>query len=207
MKSFKEYLTESKKTYDFKIRIAGTCPKDSTASIKSALSEFDVAGCSSGKSTPIQETQLEFPEIKNCSVTIFDVSTNYPTTSVVVQSKIAEALKIANSNIKVRTVKEEEEFKLNHENDTKSGKALLGTDYESSNHQNIVGDKHAMSLLKTLGKTKHQGTQFKGINDQLLADKEPAEKTAKVKTIDKAGAVSTIGSKKMNNPDPSKGRK
>jgi dissimilatory sulfite reductase (desulfoviridin) alpha/beta subunit len=34
MKSFKDYLTESKKTYDFKVKIAGDCPKDCVKKIK-----------------------------------------------------------------------------------------------------------------------------------------------------------------------------
>ena len=57
MKSFKEYLTESKRVYEFKVKIAGNCPKDCASQIKTALSQFHVESCSAGKSTPIQETQ------------------------------------------------------------------------------------------------------------------------------------------------------
>ena len=41
MKSFKEYLTESKKTYHFKVKIAGHEGKDATNRMKEALAQFD----------------------------------------------------------------------------------------------------------------------------------------------------------------------
>ena len=62
MKSFKQYLLENKQTYDFKIKVAGDCPEKATESIKAALTQYGCESCSSGKRTPIQETQIDFPE-------------------------------------------------------------------------------------------------------------------------------------------------
>jgi hypothetical protein len=206
MKTFKEYLTESKKTYEFKVKIAGDCPKDCSKQLKLALSEFHLSSCSAGRSTPIQETLIDFPEHKNCAMTIFDITTDYPATSLQIRDKVAAGLGLALANVKVRNLKEEEEIQINHAHDEKSGKALIGTEYEPSNHQNLVGEEHKMSFLKDLEKQKHQGTQYKGINDEILAEKEPAEKTAKVKTIDKkTGSVSPVGTKQNKIPDPIKG--
>ena len=42
MKSFKEYLTESKKTYDFRIKIAGDLPEGADKMMKTALEKFGV---------------------------------------------------------------------------------------------------------------------------------------------------------------------
>ena len=64
MKSFTEYLTESKKVYEFKIKVAGECPKDCASQVKKALAQYKVEKCSAGKSTPIQETQEEFPGLE-----------------------------------------------------------------------------------------------------------------------------------------------
>ena len=78
MSTFKQYLTESAKSYDFKIKIAGA-PKDIDANkLETALQKFEVAKMSAGKSTPIQSLPLDFPQLSNESVTIFDVTTNYP---------------------------------------------------------------------------------------------------------------------------------
>jgi hypothetical protein len=173
MKSFKEYLTESKKVYEFKIKIAGDCPKNCAAQLKLALTQFHVQSCSEGKSTPIQEHQSEFPEHKNVGMTIFDVCTSYPATTLQVRDMVAERLGIAQANVKVRNLAEEKEYEINHANDKRSGKALLGTDFESTDNQDLVGEEYKMNFLKELSKDKHQGTQVKGFNDEILASSAP----------------------------------
>lgn len=176
MKSFKDYLTESKKVYEFKVKLAGDYEK-AADQIKSALAQYKVEKCSAGKRLPIAETHSDFPNIKNTNVTIFDVCTAYPTNSQTVRSLIAEKCGCSLDCVKVRTPLEEAEIALNHSNDEKSGEALLGKDYEASSEgQKIVGDKHVMGLLKELSKVKHGGEQYTGVNDQLLADKAPVAK-------------------------------
>jgi len=179
MKSFKEYLLESKQTYDFKIKIAGDCPDDCVAKIKEALSSCKVESCSQGKRTPITEKQIDFPQLENVGVTVFEVTLGYPTTSVQVREAVSNKLNIVPANIRVRNDQEEEELALNHEHDEATGEALLEKDLEEVDGQKLVGQKHTMSLLKELGKNKTTGTQYKGTNDKLLAKKAPSEKPAK----------------------------
>ena len=198
MKSFKDYLTESKKVYEFKVKIAGDCPKDCASKIKTALSQFHVSSCSAGKSSPIQETQKDFPEHKNISITLFDVSTSYPATSLQVRDKVAESLKIAHSAITVRNIHEQAEEEINHQHDTKTGKSVLQSDYESSDNQKLVGTTHAMSLLKELGKTKTSKHQYTGTNDAILAKSVPSEKYTNQES--KQNNVSPVGSKKVKLP-------
>lgn len=198
MKSFKEYLIESKQLYEFKIKLVGSHDKDCVEKIKTALERFKVESISKGKSTPIQESQIDFPLHQNVAVTIFDAVLSYPSTGIQVHALVAEALKLPHDCIKVRSIKEEQEVEINHQYDEKTGKSLLGTDYDNENNQNIVGETHVMSLLKELGKTKHQGEQYKGVNDNLLATKSPSEKPTK--TNKKVGTTSTIGSKKIDKP-------
>lgn len=179
MKSFKEYLLESKQTYDFKIKIAGECPEKCADKIKEALSQYDVASCSSGNRSPIQESHFDFPEHKNCEVTVFEVCLNYPTTSAQVSAAVSHGLKKSETAIRVRNPLEEAEVVLNHANDEKTEEALLEKDLEEVDGQKLVGQKHTMSLLKELGKNKTTGTQYKGTNDKLLAKKAPSEKAPK----------------------------
>jgi hypothetical protein len=194
MKSYKEYLIESKQVYEFKIKIAGDCPKDCSMLIKRALSKFQVENCSSGKSTPIQETQVDFPGHKNVGVTLFDVSTNYPATSAEVAALIAEHCNLSAGSLKVRNLKEQEEEELNNANAEASGESLLATEeLEEVDGQKLVGDKHNMSLLKELQKNKKELTQYKGVNDKILAKKAPAEKAVKAEKT--PAAKSVIGSK------------
>lgn len=204
MKSFKEYLLESKQTYDFKIKIAGELPEGTAKKIKESLSKFQLNSCSEGKRTPIQETQIDFPEHKNVGVTVFEICTDYPATSLEIRDAVADHCSIALSCVKVRNLKEEEELELNHANDEASGEALLEKPLEEVNGQNLVGDKHNMSLLKELGKTKKELTQYKGVNDKLLAKKVPSEKSTTAKADKKSGSPSPLG--KVTNPDPRKGK-
>ena len=78
MSTFTKYLTESAKSYDYKVKIVGDIDKDFTTRMETALGKFEVSKCSAGKKTPIQSLPLDFPAISNESVTIYDVTTNYP---------------------------------------------------------------------------------------------------------------------------------
>ena len=64
MKSFTEYLTESKKVYEFKVKLAGDY-ENAGEKIKSALAPYKVEKCSAGKRLPIAETHSDFPNVKN----------------------------------------------------------------------------------------------------------------------------------------------
>jgi hypothetical protein len=199
MKSFKEYLTESKQTYDFKVKIAGDCPKDCAKKIKEALSMYKVESCSAGKSMPIAETYVDFPTQRNIGITVFDVCLAYPSTTDQVRSALGGALGVPVTNVKVRNMREEAEFDLNHANDGKSGESLLNKDHEvSSEAQDLVGDKHTMSLLKELGKRKKTTEQYTGVNDAILAKKSPSEKSAKANTT--INTKSPVGSRTVKVP-------
>jgi hypothetical protein len=203
MKSFKEYLVENKKVYSFKIKIAGKCPDDCSKQIKEALAQFDVASVSAGKSTPITSQPYEFPEHKNVEITIFDAVVNYPATSKQIHDKVANVLGKSLSDIRVRNPQEENENDINHAHDEVSGESELGKPELEfiPGGQDMVGEKKKFSLLKDLGKTKHQGEQYKGINDQLLAKSTPKfnskDITPAVKTNKTVNVVSTVGTKKV----------
>ena len=56
MSNFKQYLTESTKEYQYKIKVAGDISDDFGARMETALKKYDVKGLSKGKKKPIQET-------------------------------------------------------------------------------------------------------------------------------------------------------
>lgn len=188
MKSFKEYLTEGKKVYEFKIKIAGECPKDCSAKIKQALATYKVESCSGGKGLPIAEQYTDFPEQKNIPVTIFDVKLAYPATSQQVRASLSGNLNVAENRIKVRNPLEEREIEINTANKEKSGEAVLTQDYDSSAEgQKLVGETQKMSLLKDLAKNKAELEEYK------------------IKEPKKESSTSPLG--KVKNPDPRKGNK
>ncbi len=80
MKTFAEYLTESKHTYDYRIKIVGDLPSGFIGAFKEKLKQFDVISMSEPKKTPVQKSLPDFPKYPNESVTFMDVTFNYPAT-------------------------------------------------------------------------------------------------------------------------------
>jgi glutaredoxin-related protein len=198
MKPFTAYLRDLHRNYDFKVKIAGDLPENMKEHITLALSQYKVEKCSAGKRLPIAETHLDFPTLKNQSVTIFDVTTAYPTTSQMVRNLLADRLKANFEFIKVRSLQEDQEIAINHEHDEPTDKARLNQhEMEfTPGGQDLVGEKHKMALLKELNKQKHTGEQYKGVNDEILAKAQPQHvKETPVKQPLKINTSSAISSK------------
>lgn len=205
MKSFKEYLIESKVPFEFKVKLVGECDKETTDKIKTALQTYNVEHISTEKTTPIQETQVDFPNHKNVCVTVINITTAYPVTSVQIQNAVADCLNISHADIKVRNKQETAEEQLNHLYDVKTGKAFLGSDYDSECHQELVGDKHSMSFLSTLNSMKTTGTQYTGVNDELFPQKSPVAKDELECNMPKS-SNSIVGSTTVKKPSAKKGK-
>ncbi len=205
MKSFQEYIVESKKTYPFTIKLCGALPESSDKIMKSAMHKFTVNKLSKGKSTPIQAMPLDFPGQSNVEVHVFEVDLQYPTTSAVLTELLADNLKISPAQIRVRNPIEMAEIALNLEHNEKSGEALLNKEYETdSKAQNTVGQKSVSNFLKELTKTRVDMEEYTGVNDQLMAKSQPKETAAAVEEA-KPG-VSPVGSRQNKIPDPRKGK-
>lgn len=208
MKSFKDYLIENleEKKYSFKIKLAGDLPEHIEDTMKAALEKYKVSSFSKGKTTPIQPKLLDFPTLENTQMTIFDVELDYPTTSQVLSAYMAEQTGIDSCCIRVRSLKEEDEIDLNTEHLVNEKKeAMLNQDYQKENNQDLVGDKKVSSLIKELAKLskESQPTQYKGVNEKILAKTAPKEKsTASIKSE----AAQSILKGQSGNPDPRKGK-
>jgi len=181
MKSFKEYLMESQeeKIYSFKLKIAGDLPDNFDDVVETCLKKYECSKFSKSKTVPIQENLPDFVDLKNLEVSVFDVDLKYPTTSTVLSGYISEHTGISASHIRVRSLREEEAAQVEENQETKSGKALIGQcDYPKENHQDLVGEKYVAKFLKELSKTRkdNEPQQYKGVNDQLLAKKAHREK-------------------------------
>jgi hypothetical protein len=170
MFTFKDYLTESKKTYSFRVKVCGDMPKDATNLIKDALAKYDPCKVGSAKRTPIQGNPIDFPGKKNMSVSIFDIEVNYPAISPTIAAALSNCLSCSMDCIIVRTPAEEAETVLNqaHMAAPGNGDAVLTKDYENNDEgQKVVGQAHVSNFLKELGK--------------LSADRKKATKVAQGK--------------------------
>jgi len=161
MSTFTQYLTEAAKSYDYKIKVAGTIADDFKNRMETALQKFELAKMSAGKKTPIQSLPLDFPALSNEEVTIFDVTTNYPCSVNVLKEYLADYMNINASMIVVRKPGEPtEEYQDQIADAGKSDFAnkLASVEEKFEKHQvkgeDHFGDKHNMSLMKELLKTR-----------------------------------------------------
>lgn len=84
-RSFKKYLAESVRTYNYKIKIAGQPSKNFLDLFCHNLSKFDPVKVGECKSTPIQKDPYGFPGLKDQAITIIDVQFRYPCTEPMIQ--------------------------------------------------------------------------------------------------------------------------
>jgi len=77
-KNFKDYLAESERTYNYRIKIVGDLPQGFYNSLKGKLDQFDPLKIGSEKTTPIQAKPADFPAFENEKVTSVDVMLRYP---------------------------------------------------------------------------------------------------------------------------------
>ena len=161
MSTFTQYLTEAVKSYDYKIKVAGMIADDFKNRMETALQKFELAKMSAGKKTPIQSLPLDFPALSNEEVTIFDVTTNYPVSVNVLKEYLADYMNVNASLIVVRKPGEPtEEYQDQIADAGKSDFAnkLASVEEKFEKHpvkgEEHFGDKHNMSLMRELLKTR-----------------------------------------------------
>jgi hypothetical protein len=155
MKSFTEYLTESKKQYDFRIKIAGEMSTEKEDTMKRLLGRFTNENTLTGfkkSKTPIQAVPLDFPQVKNCEVNIYEVTLDFPTTQFELTEYLAAELGIGKQNLVVRRPGEpSEEYQMPTEK--REGALLLDPDYKeagSPQFEDYYGDKYNTGFVKEL---------------------------------------------------------
>ena len=200
MKSFQEYIAESKKTYPFTIKVCGDLSESADKIMKSAMHRFTVNKLSKGKKTPIQAMPLDFPGQSTSEVHVFEVDLQYPTTSAVLTELLADQLQISPAKIRVRTPGEMAEIALNLEHNQSTDESFLLKDYEAENNQDLVGQQRVVSFLKELGKQDHSMKTVDGVNNQLLA--KTAHKESAGKNADVKPGISPVGSRQNKIPTP-----
>jgi len=101
MKTFTEYLTESKQTYSYRVKVAGGCDKDCLKELEDKLTKYDLIQMSDPKTTPVTEDPLDFPGVKNMEVCIFEIELDYPASADELYEILESCTSKAKSNIKV----------------------------------------------------------------------------------------------------------
>jgi len=152
MKTFTQYLSESTKKYDFRVKVAGEFTTEQESSMKSLLSKFAVSGFKKTGTTPIQTLPLDFPQVKNCEVNIYEVVLDYPTTQQELTEYLSSSLGVNKSHLVVRSPFEHTE-EYQHNDPKREGALLNDPDYKeagSPQFEDFYGDKYNSGFVKEL---------------------------------------------------------
>lgn len=187
MKSFKEYLTESKKVYSFKIKVAGELPESFTDKLKERLMGYEIVNLQEVAKTPIQKLPLDFPEMTNSEVTVFEIVTEYPITAPELEKHVC-GMGIDKTHFRIRgsgepTEIRQIELELEKENEDKEKTALLNdANYSEEtpvDHKDYTGEEHKASFLQDLLKAQKERLGDLGYDklDSNIYNNQPKSET------------------------------
>jgi hypothetical protein len=173
MRTFKEYLTESAKTYTFKVKVARDLTTEDESRMRGLLDRFSVAGFNKAGKTPIQSFPLDFPKLKNRDVSIYEVTLEYPTTPFELTEYLSFGLGVTNEELVVRAPGEPTEQYQQPQGEPRTGALLNDPDYKESPNakfEDYYGDKFNSSLLKELNATMKEQRKARG--EQIPGDEQ-----------------------------------
>jgi hypothetical protein len=161
MKTFQHYLAESERTYDYRIKVVGETPDGFWDELEQKLAQFDIVKMSKPKSTPVMTTLKDFPEQKNQSVTMADVSFKYPAIEPQIQ-QISQMLGLMPTNIKLCTQRYADSMEKEIADIDSQNKDLLSdTDYPAPDaeqkelSQDYSADPYQHSVLQNAYRSEY----------------------------------------------------
>ena len=208
MKSLHDYIAGRNQPYEFRIKLAKIEPRgDVMERIKHALDAYELDTVSAVKSLPIQEHR-EFPKWGPCECWQFDVSVNYPTTSVQIAQLIRERAGINPDWVCVYGKQQAEgndAFEAYGKDHT--GALLLDNELKDvPGAQDLVADKRNTSLLKELEKNSPKMVALE--SDPALTSTASKERTKPAQTTNQLsqGTTSPIGTRQNTIAATNKGK-
>jgi hypothetical protein len=154
MKNFKDYLSEgaTANKHTFRVKVAGNFTPDQETKFKSMMEKFNIDSFSKLKTTPVQSLPLDFPQVRNCEVHIFEVVVDYPTTQFELTEYLSSGLGINKQNLAVRRPGEPSE-QYQEPTEKREGALLTDSEYKeagNANFEDFYGDKYNSGFVKEL---------------------------------------------------------
>jgi hypothetical protein len=187
MKNFKEYLAESERTYNYKIKIVGDVAPGFDKALEEKLKQFDPVKIGQSKTTPVQMKPADFPAAANESVTSMDCEFRYPAIEPQIK-QLAQLLGLDPNRIRMLTVPyedsmSEEKDKIEEQNtdlltDTDypapdAEQKALSKDYSADPYQHaVLKNTYRSDFTVAGGKTPPAYTT----NDLPMGNKSPMTK-------------------------------
>lgn len=175
-KSFVSYVAETKAEYNYVLKFAVHDMTDKMIDcLESSLKRYELKRASSFRKTPIQESPLDFPNVKNTAVYICDISMGYPASLDFLRIHLCNNLGISPELLVVYSENDPRQIETDLYIDRTSAeykekyKARLGSDYEDTEKQ-PYGAQYNIGFLQELEKVRKERDVT--IVDNALSQKE-----------------------------------
>jgi hypothetical protein len=155
MKSYTQYLAESKKTWKFCIKTIHQLTDDQCDRIEKHLIKYDSTGLGAEKKTILQSTPRDFPQHRGYEVYMYEFETNLIATGNQIANEINSLYGLSANVLKVKSEHEPDEDVVEEKNDS----LLADPDYkeaEDVNSDEHHGDKYNTSFLEELAKLRKE---------------------------------------------------
>lgn len=174
--SFGSYVAETKQEYKYVLKFAVNDMSDQMIDmLESCLKKYDLKSASAFRKTPIQESPLDFPNIKNSPVYICDLTLGYPGSLEFLQIYLCNSMGISPQQLAIYSENDPRQIETDLYLDRTSPeykaqyKARLGSDYEEEEAP-AYGEKYNISFLKELEKVSKERPDSRVFN--ALSPKE-----------------------------------
>jgi len=177
-KSFTSYVAETKTDYNYVLKFAVQEMSDEMIDmLESCLKKYELVKASAFRKTPIQESPLDFPNIKNTPVFTCDLTMGYPASLDFLRTFLCNNMGISPAQLAVysdndpRQIETDLYLDRNSPEFKKKYKTSLGSDYEETETV-PYGEKYNTSFLQELEKVSKERSVTTVVNPL-----SPLEKT------------------------------
>jgi len=182
MKNFIQYLSESQKLYEFRIKVANCDPAEKMEELKAGLAGYVVDSISTPKTLPIKANDIDFPSMSNCEIFLMDASFKYPLNDAQLRAIVSERLCCAQSQVVVvPKYNPEEIWRWDIDGESELREFKQGEDVLTQPYPEATADQKAASkayagaetILKEL--TKSAKVEIAGNDHTIGGEKNPAD--------------------------------
>lgn len=161
-KSFISYVAETKTEYKYVLKFAVNEMSDAMIdTLEESLKKYNLKSASAFRKTPIQESPLDFPNVRNTEVFICDLVLEYPGSLDFLRTYICNSLGISPQQLAVysendpRQIETDLYLDRNSEEYKAKYKTRLGSDYEPEDAP-AYGETYNTDFLKELEKVSKE---------------------------------------------------
>ena len=157
MKTFKQYLTESKRDYTYRIKLINEIDNESVDRIERHLAKYEVKSVQAPKRLMLQSAPYDFPQARGHEVYVIEFTTQRPASAYQIQEELKSLLGLRDNVMKVRSdmepLEQQEQGSMLEDGDYSEAEKIKGEDYYGDKY-NSKFVQELLALRKTEEKAK-----------------------------------------------------